>query len=339
VAITGPDGKELTSGRDPSVLRQHGVGSLKIDGFKAARKKFERTGITCWDFGPLDNEMEIEAGPGTKWHVYPALVNEEKGAENGIALRLFKDRRQAVKAHRKGVAALYRLHFSKLLKALKKELKLPAKMKEIANYFGGAKAFENQIQQRIVRDLFYQDIRSKTDFLNHAERISDVLFNEGRQRLDKSLRILTAYHETRSTIFQKESSIRQTPVSEQFFNGLRADLERLVPQNFMMLYDSERLRQLERYLQAIAIRSRRGFDDLEKDRKKAANVMTYTNKLQQLMAELTEDTSNAKRTAVEEFFWMIEEYKVSIFAQELKTPVRISTKLLGKQLQEIRRMV
>ncbi len=339
VAITGPDGKELTSGRDPSVLQQHGAGSLKIDGFKTAREKFERTGITCWDFGPLDNEMEIDAGPGTKWHVYPALVNEENGTQNGIALRLFKDRQQAVKAHRKGIAALYRLHFSKSLKALKKELKLPAGMKEIANYFGGAKAFENQMQQRIVRDLFYQDIRSKTDFLNHAERISDALFSEGRQLLDKSLRILQAYHETRSTLFQKETSIRQTPVSEQFFNELRTDLDQLVPQNFMMLYDSERLTHLERYIQAIAIRGRRGFDDLEKDRKKAAEVTTFSNRLQQLMQELTENASDAKRNAIENFYWMIEEYKVSIFAQELKTPFRISTKRLGKQFQEIRRMV
>jgi ATP-dependent helicase HrpA len=57
------------------------------------------------------------------------------------------------------------------------------------------------------------------------------------------------------------------------------------------------------------------------------------------MDELSSGASLAKRTAVEEFFWLIEEYKVSVFAQELKTPVRVSPKRLEKMFHEIKRMV
>lgn len=335
VSITGPDGRELISGRDPALLQQGVCDELDIDGFDAARKKLEQTGITCWDFGRLDDEILIESARGTKWHVYPALVKED----SGIALRLFKDRQQAMTAHQEGVAALYGIHFAKSLKALQKELTLPKTMKEIANYFGGSRLFEERMRQRIIRDLFCKNIRCKTDFLKHAKDISNALLGEGRQLLEKSLHILNAYHEARSTIFRKESGIRQTPVSEKFFQGLRTDLDQLVPPNFMMLYDSGRLTHLERYIRAIAVRSRRGFDDLEKDRQKEKNIMAYTERLRQLMNELSEDASDAKRDAVEEFFWMIEEYKVSIFAQELKTPLRISTKRMDKQFQDIKRMV
>ncbi|MBU1399010.1 MAG: DUF3418 domain-containing protein, partial [Proteobacteria bacterium] len=49
--------------------------------------------------------------------------------------------------------------------------------------------------------------------------------------------------------------------------------------------------------------------------------------------------SDEKKKAVEEYFWLIEEYRVSLFAQELKTPVPVSAKRLEKKFKEIERMV
>jgi ATP-dependent helicase HrpA len=58
-----------------------------------------------------------------------------------------------------------------------------------------------------------------------------------------------------------------------------------------------------------------------------------------MIKALSPDASNDKREALEEFFWMIEEYKVSIFAQELKTAFPVSVKRLEKKLAQIRRML
>jgi ATP-dependent helicase HrpA len=65
----------------------------------------------------------------------------------------------------------------------------------------------------------------------------------------------------------------------------------------------------------------------------------FNQSLNELVKGLNLRTSEEKRETIEEFFWLIEEYKVSIFAQELKTPFPVSKKRLDKKLNEIKRMV
>ena len=78
--------------------------------------------------------------------------------------------------------------------------------------------------------------------------------------------------------------------------------------------------------------------DFEKDKAKAIEIKTYTDGLQNLLNELTSSTTTEKRKAIEEYFWMVEEYKVSVFAQELKTAVPVSAKRLQQKLKQIERM-
>ncbi len=87
------------------------------------------------------------------------------------------------------------------------------------------------------------------------------------------------------------------------------------------------------------------FDDLiarfaeETDAAKAEEIRFFTDNLNVLLKRLSPDASEEKRAAVEEYFWLIEEYKVSVFAQELKTPVRVSKKRLEGKLKEIERII
>jgi len=79
--------------------------------------------------------------------------------------------------------------------------------------------------------------------------------------------------------------------------------------------------------------------DFEKDRAKSKEIIKFSDGLNQLLKELSPAVSDEKRQAIEAYFWLIEEYKVSVFAQELKTPIPISAKRLDKKLKEIGRMV
>jgi ATP-dependent helicase HrpA len=124
-----------------------------------------------------------------------------------------------------------------------------------------------------------------------------------------------------------------------FLVALTRELERLVPPTFVAIYEIRRLDHLPRYIQAAAIRARRAMVDFEKDRAKFKAIKKYTDGLNQLLKELSPSVSNEKRQAIEAFFWLVEEYKVSVFAQELKTPVPISAKRLDRKLKEIGRMV
>ena len=76
-----------------------------------------------------------------------------------------------------------------------------------------------------------------------------------------------------------------------------------------------------------------------KDKIKAEKIRPFQDSLKQLLETLSSHASPEKRSAIEEYFWMVEEYKVSIFAQELKAAIPISKKRLKDKLRQIQRMV
>ena len=80
-------------------------------------------------------------------------------------------------------------------------------------------------------------------------------------------------------------------------------------------------------------------DENNKDQQKKEKLSVYSQRLGKLLAELTPLTSAEKRKSIEEFFWLLEELKISLFAQELKTPFPISEKRLEEKRREIERMV
>ncbi len=123
------------------------------------------------------------------------------------------------------------------------------------------------------------------------------------------------------------------------FTPIAKRCNKLVPTLFVTIYDIRRLEHLPRYIQAAAIRARRAVVDFEKDRAKSNEIIKFTDGLNQLLKELSPSVSDEKRQTIEDYFWMVEEYKVSVFAQELKTAIPISEKRLDKKLKEIGRMV
>jgi ATP-dependent helicase HrpA len=123
-----------------------------------------------------------------------------------------------------------------------------------------------------------------------------------------------------------------------FLQERRAEIHKLVPEHFVTIYDRDRLPHLARYLRAVALRAQRAVQQFDRDRPKAEEVARLETTLHHFLETLTPRTSERKRLALEELFWLIEEYKVSLFAQELKTAVPVSAKRLEKKVAEIRRM-
>ena len=340
ISITDAKGKELFSGRDPSLLnKQVSNKTLTLDSpeFENAKKIWERDGIIRWDIPDLPESIDLKGTKGAKFPAYPALhkIDEEGTTVN---LRLFLNSETALESHREGVASLFVRYFSKDLKFLKKALKLPKDMEKPAEYFGGSACFEKRMIDRIIKTLFFKNIRTKNDFYAHAEAAGRSIVSEGRELLNHSLPVLKAYHETRSALYAFELAYSANPLTLEFLKVLRTELSKLIPENFIELYDSERLFHLVRYIKAIAIRAERGLVDLEKDRAKSDAVMIFTERLNQLLKGLFETASEEKKAAVEAVYWLIEEYKVSVFAQELKTPVPVSIKRLEDKFKEVERM-
>jgi len=341
ISITDPKGEELYSSRDPAILRRNISGKAdedESDEIESARKKWEKTGITSWDFPDLPEVISIKGKKSTKWLVYPGLEIGDHDNKS-VNLRLFRHLDQAIQSHQDGVAMLFAIYFSKDLKFFKKALTIPKKLGKMADYFGGAVRFEEMLYKSIIKDLFCKNIRYKDAFYSHAESIAPVILSNVRELMNKSMEVLEAYHETRSIFFRLETENKANAVTIEFLKGLREELARLVPETFMDIYDIDRLVHLVRYIKALAIRAQRALVNFEKDLAKAEEIRFFTDCLNELLKGLSPDASEEKRAAVEEYFWLIEEYKVSVFAQELKTPVRVSKKRLEKRLREIERVI
>lgn len=338
ISITGPKGEVISSGRDKTILSRN-IFSMadqgKIDEFECAKKEREIINLTKWDFGDLPDTITITGKHGTKWVVYSGLELENKS----IKLRLFQKRDEAIKSHEKGVAALFAIYFSKNLKFLKKNLILPKDKKKIANYFGGAKIFEQRLYESTINKLFNRNIRAEDEFYSYAESIGSDILKKGQELINRILPVLEVYHETRLAIYNLENASKPGGNTAQFFNGLRNELSRLVPERFMDLYNNERLTHIARYIKAIGIRAQRASVNFEKDELKAKKLKIYIDGLNEMLKKLSSFVSEEKKQAIEEYFWLIEEYKVSIFAQELKTVFPVSEKKLDKKLKEIERMV
>ncbi|MEN8759516.1 MAG: DUF3418 domain-containing protein, partial [Desulfobacterales bacterium] len=338
IAITGPRGEIIRSSRDTEILRQSVSSDLPADDWEAARRRWEKTRITSWDFGDLPESLELAIQGGGDWVVFPGLTVEDSDSGCSINLRLFQRRDTAEASHVKGIAALYRLHFSKDMKFLKKTLALSPDRSQAARYFGGIRRVEKRLYDTLVSRLFELNIRTHEDFTDQAKALGAKIIPFGRDIVGRLLPVIDACYDARTRIHQLETANRTNPVLAAFYGRLQTELMRLVPENFIELYDLHRLEHLPRYVRAVEIRARRAAVNLEKDQVKAADLAPFTAGLDRLLQSLSTTSSPEKRKAIEDFFWLIEEYKVSLFAQELRTAVPVSEKRLRERMIEIERM-
>jgi ATP-dependent helicase HrpA len=329
LSITAPDGRELAAGREPALLNLP-LSRLRIPA--EVRRRWERADITRWDFGDLPETITNPKSTGPSWTAFPALEPAAAGAN----LKLFDRLSQAQAVHPRGVAALCAAYFGKDFKFLKRSLAIPEELHPTARYFGGARRLEDALAERVVQDLFAVPIRTQKEFADLTASAGPQILPAGRTILHALMPVLQAYAVVRRELAAPAGC--QGPLAA-IFSALREELCHLLPSNFITLYDAERLAHIERYLRALAVRGRRALASPEKEIAKSKNVRIYSERLQRVVQTLTSQTSGEKRRQVEDLFWMIEEYKVSVFAPEIKTRTPVSPKRLEEKFGEIERMV
>ncbi|GAB6093989.1 ATP-dependent RNA helicase HrpA [Desulfatiferula olefinivorans] len=335
VAILDAQGKVLAQGRDPKLLHRDYAALSGDDGFDRARARWERETVTPWDCGDIPESISLDTAAGVAGLAFPGLSVEE----DRVALRLFRTRTAADQSHVRGVRALFERRLSDRLKALKKDLTLKGPHRLYANYLGGDSALARDLYERTLSELFALEIRSRAAFDEKVASLSPTIHTTGQELLALTLSILDAFHQARSLIYSRE--LKEAPAGRipDVALELRKELDRLIPPTFLRLYDRDRLRHLPRFIQGIRIRAGRAFEHPDKDRAKAKGIQPYMDLLTSFVQALSPDTSREKRDSIEDFFWLIEEYKISVFAQELKTPVKISAKRLDALAGDIRRMI
>jgi ATP-dependent helicase HrpA len=334
-SIIDHDGKEIKTGRDKNLLENSSYriipGNEEPTIWRRAREKWERSGITRWDFGDIPSRIQI----GSHVKAYPALVPKESSVE----IHLFPTREQSADMHVRGVANLYTIHFSKDIKFLKRTLDLPEEIIRGALYFGGIDSLETAIFECLSRSLFELDLRKEVEFYELAEKKKPDLLPKLGEIVDMTAKIVGAFYKTTTKIQSIEKANTSNDAVMGLCASIRVHLKSLVPRDFLTLYGDDRLKHLPRYIKAMEIRAERGAFDLGKDKKKENEIKPFTKIYEKIMHEASEYISGEKGDALEEYFWMLEEYKVSLFAPELKTPFPVSQKRMKNKADEIERMI
>jgi ATP-dependent helicase HrpA len=336
LAVTDGQGTVLEAGRDLDALRRARKEAAAVSArdpsvWARARERWERTGETSWVFGTIPEMVALGAGAVA----YPGLEPGEKG----VNLRLFETAEEAAAAHVKGVEALLLRLFAKDLKFMARHMTLPADYERAALYFGGRDNVERMLLENLKRDVFRKNVRADVEFKTAAGSLVRDLFARAQAIWDAARPVLDADLETHTTLYAIEKLGAANKAVLAVCGEIRAELERLVPKNFLDVYNAERLLAIARYVEALSLRAERAKNDPEKDRAKAAQVKPFADALAELRAALPPRPAAESTAAVEEFRWMVEEFKVAVFAPELKTAFPVSAKRLNAKLREVKALL
>jgi ATP-dependent helicase HrpA len=337
IAITSPEGKVISSGRDKSILENLAPERISCTALDLARKNWERPVVTDWDMAELPNAIDIQTETGDTWTLFPALVRNPDGA--GISLRLFEEPSEALSAHCLGVAGLVELVYAREMNFLRKYLTIPRHRVLLAEKWGGVKKIQKRLYQALVMRMFAINIRTRSEFIALTEKALPDLPSSAKKLLDGSMEVLDVFSESIGAI---DSLIRNNPantIARQFWNELKEQLRTLVPDDFMTQYETERFPHLIRYMRAATIRAQRAWLDFDKDLTKSREIQILSDRRHTLRDGLSPHATEEKKQGIRDLFWMIEEYKVSLYAQELKTAFPVSRKRIEKVFDEIDRMI
>ena len=276
-------------------------------------------GRTQWDFGPLEEIVEIGALIG-----YPALV-DTGGVVN---VELFDEPGAAATSHAKGLTRFMFLGLAEQIRFLEKNLNVRA-IGLLYAPFGGERDLVLQlIEAAIGRACLAPPLpRDETAFAARRD--------EGRARLSLIAQEITALV---TRVLEAHQAAQKKLAGARAFAPAVADmtaqLAGLLPKNFIVALPYERLAQLPRYLAAIAVRIDKLRADPVRDTRLMSDMAPLAQNHQRRVIELARAGAGDPRLT--EFRWLLEELRVSLFAQELRTPMPVSVKRLQKSWEAYR---
>jgi ATP-dependent helicase HrpA len=256
-----------------------------------------------------------------------------------VGICLFHSETEAHLSHLAGVKALLALHFRDEIKHLRKGIAPSGDLKLWAAAFGGGKVLENAITEKVMHDLFEKEVRTMEDFVAHADASRTRILPRGLEVLGMVQAPLKALFKATEQLRTLESANRRNRPVLAFLSALHGEVSQLIPQDFLIHYTEERIGHIERYLRALSLRAERSAVHLEKALERGREIQELAAWLEEQRHDLATHASPEKQQAIEDFRWLIEEYKISLFAQEIKTAGPISRKRIDVRIGEIQRML
>jgi len=350
IEVMGNDQKSLGTSRDLGALRQkleQTQAKLAPDdtAWNRVAQRWERAGITTWNFSDLPDRIFVCETPTVPVYAWPGLQAADHAS---VSLRLFRSADLARAATLGGIQRLVELALSKEFAWLERDLRALQGLTALtANLCPAdelqATAYKN-LQRHILPAAVFPAL-TEAHFLTAVQQARLQIPGLAVQLVDQVDAILklrqeiqrrcgpapvlpTTKPQTLSGFSQLNLTTKDAPKPT---NPWGDALDALLPRNFLERIPYAQLAQLPRYLKALAIRMERAKLNPIKDQERARQLAPYLVALKNFEAQPPKAAEARQRA--EAFRWMVEEYKVSLFAQELGTAIPVSPQRLDQLLQ------
>jgi ATP-dependent helicase HrpA len=334
--IVDESGEEAAVGRDIAELRARLGVKARRQFSASAAEQFERTGLLTFDIEELPEQVEFTRG-GQRLIGYPALVDEG----NSVRLTLLDTEHDAEAATLRGLRRLFHLAAVDQVKFVARNL--PG-FQDIALRYAllleleGTKADKGAVSDRLREELIdaicdralfveREPLRTRAAFEERVNKAKTRLTDVAQEVCRAVGEIVTEYQALRPRLNQ-----HGVPVWQRVMTDIRNQLKELLPPGFIVSVSLARLRDYPRYLKAIQLR-------LDKFSINPAKDAAWQQQLQGWWQAYQGRVAADKQRGVhdpnlEQFRWMLEELRVSLWEQQLKTPYPVSFKRLGKTWSE-----
>ena len=320
--VISADGKTLKQSRDLHSLQKEFSDFTDNSEPQTINNELEQDNVSYEILDDLPSEIEINNN-GIIIKGYPVLVCDKKQ----VNVRVIHSAHEAQQKHYAGLRLLFMNALSQPIKHLKSSL---SKQQSLCAKFlsiGNCDQLKTQMLHRIVDALFTQHLPESTkafsNLLENRQHIDDELNKLLKQLVD----ILTLYH-------QLKKKLKNPPLNWlDAMADIQNQLNNLMHKNFVLETRQENLNNFTRYLKAIDKRLDKIQSNPERDRKSRIEIAALWDEYTKRADALSKNNQHSAQ--LEEYRWLLEEYRISLFAQEIKTLAPISAKRLKKIWHDI----
>ena len=321
LCIIDDGGQELAMGRDLIQIQQQ-LGKAAATTFRDNTQEFERDNVTTWDIGTLPKSIKFARGK-QQLTGYLGLQKEKDGR---IALRLFDTSAAAEQAHRLGVIELMKLQLKEQVKDLNKGIQGFTQAAMLLKHIN-ADTLRDDLTQAVCDRAFIGE-----DELPRNEKAFKEQIKRARSRLPAVKEALSRYlQETAAAYAELNGKLGKHPLTHL----MRQRLQTLLAAGFATRTPWAQWPRLPIYLKAMTLRLEKYSGNPSRDAAREADIQ----ELEQMWQEKTDSLVKQGQPVSDDlaaFRWMIEELRVSLFAQELKTPYPVSVKRLLKEWEGLK---
>ncbi|WP_317931566.1 ATP-dependent RNA helicase HrpA [Halioxenophilus sp. WMMB6] len=327
IKVDDERGRLIEQSRDLVELREKYRDNIQQT-IQAAGEELEQQQLVAWSFGDLPESRQLQRR-GVKIKAFPALVDQG----DSVALKMHDNPLEAEAFSLRAQVRLAMLAEKSRVKYLQKEL---LKGKDIGlsvtNMGGRAEVTEDIIAAAFKQMVFSgQIVRQQADFEQLLNQHGSEVVARAQALEELLAKVLVQVVAIRKSIKSNKNPLALTWAAQD----IQQQLDNLLYTGFLFDTDYDQFQQYPRYLQAIVLRLDKVAQNVQRDRQNLSLVQEHWQRYQDLLEQRGRFWGYANE-ALQSYRWLIEELRVSLFAQTLKTRQPVSAKRLDKLWEEIK---